>query len=76
MKAGIIDSGFDEHEDITVNLEEKISFLKYKYDVFIDENIIETDVNGDHGSKIAGIIDANHNGQGINGICKKAQSKT
>lgn len=70
VKVGIIDSGFDFHEDITENLEENVSFLKYNEDGSIDETNTDIDINGDHGTKIAGIIGANHNSQGINGVCE------
>ena len=52
VKVGIIDSGFDYHEDITINLENKVSFLKYKSDGSIDVTNTDTDINGDHGTKM------------------------
>ena len=55
IKVGIIDSGFDtEHEDLTVN--------------FINKENEKKNYHQDHGTQVAGIIGANWNDKGINGI--------
>ena len=70
VKVGVIDLGFREHEDISVNLGDKVSFLTQSNDSDETETIL--DEKDDHGTKVSGIIGATHNDLGINGICRKA----
>lgn len=60
IKVGIVDAGFyDEHED----LEGQITYISND----------EYNTADDHGTHVAGIIGAQHNGTGIRGIAPHAQ---
>ncbi len=58
INIGVVDAGYDlDHPD----LEGKISFPSQK--------LANRNIQDSHGSHVAGIIGANHNGAGIAGIC-------
>lgn len=66
VKIGIVDSGVDlSHDDL--NIKGGISFVKES-----DGYTGYKDYNG-HGTHVAGIIGAKHNGKGINGIAPEAE---
>ncbi len=65
VKVGIIDTGVDaEHVELKNRIKDGINFSGGRTDDFCDEN--------GHGTHIAGIVSAEHNGVGVVGVAPKA----
>lgn len=61
INIGVLDSGFEtEHPELSGKI------------VFPDSKQARRNLPDNHGTHVAGIISANHNGQGIAGICENA----
>lgn len=61
INIGILDSGFEtEHPELSGKI------------VFPDSKQARRNVPDNHGTHVAGIVSANHNGQGVAGICENA----
>lgn len=64
IKVAILDCGFEEHEDLENNLD-------MSYAIAVGElNNYDVSTNDSHGNKVAGIIGADYNDGGVNGICR------
>ena len=63
IRVAVLDNGFEEHDDLENNLDMSLAHDAYDFDT----NIVP---DSGHGNGVAGIIGADYNDGGINGLCK------
>ncbi len=63
IKVAVLDTGFVEHVDLQDNLD-----MSLAYDVYYDDTDVTT--ANSHGNRVAGIIGADFDDGGVNGICQ------